>query len=296
MGVRIKWRSLLHRNFMLTFYADEVPEPVQTRKLQAVVLDWAGTIVDFGSRAPVAALQSVFERAGVPVTIAEVRESMGLAKRAHIRSILNNARVREAWRSMHGAAPGERTVERLYELFIPSQIEVLKDHSRLIPGVADAVQRMRSRGLKIATTTGYNREMLDYLLGSAARQQFVPDCALCPDDAPSGRPRPWMCYLAAIRLEVYPMSTMVKIGDTPVDIEEGRNAGMWTIGVTRTGNEVGVTEDEWTALAESDREQRLAVAENRLRDAGAHFVLQSVADCDAILDRIDALLREGRPP
>jgi len=256
-------------------------------KLRAVILDWAGTLVDYGSRAPVAALQSVFAGAGVPVTVAEARESMGIAKKAHIGSILEIPRVRAAWISKHGAEPSEADVEKLYAAFIPSQIQVLAYHSQLIPGVVDAVARMRLRGLKIGTTTGYNRAMLDYLLDRAATQGFTPDYALCPEDVGAGRPLPWMCYLAAIRMEVYPMAALVKIEDTPADIEEGRNAGMWTIGVTRTGNEIGVTEEEWSRLASADQQHLLKKAELRLLDAGAHYTAPSVAECEPILDEIE---------
>jgi phosphonoacetaldehyde hydrolase len=259
-------------------------------KLRAVILDWAGTVVDYGSRAPVAALESVFAAAGVPVTVAEARESMGIAKKSHIRSILEFARVRQAWVTKYGVEPSEQDVDKLYAAFIPNQMQVLAEYSKLIPGAANAVARMRSRGLKIGTTTGYNRAMLDYLLERAAAQGFVPDCALCPGDAGAGRPMPWMCYLAAIRLEVFPMAAMVKIGDTPADMEEGRNAGMWTIGVTRTGNEVGLTEGEWADLSEEVRGRLLRNAERRLSDAGAHYIAPSVAECETILDQI-----EGRP-
>lgn len=265
-------------------------------KLRAVIFDWAGTLVDFGSRAPVTALQSVFVEAGVPVNAAEVRESMGLAKKEHIRSILEIPRVRAAWGEKCGAAPSRNDVERLYGRFIPSQIRALEDHSRLIPGVADAVGRMRSRGLKIGTTTGYNRAMLEYLLKRAKEQDFAPDAAICPDDVPAGRPFPWMCYLTAIRLEVYPMPAIVKIGDTPADIEEGRNAGMWTIGVTRTGNEVGVTEEEWAGLSKAEQDALLKNAARRLLDAGAHYVSGSGAECDGILQDIEERLHRGERP
>lgn len=265
-------------------------------KLQAVVFDWAGTIADFGSRAPVSALQSVFAAAGVPVAVPEARESMGLAKKAHIRSILEIPRVREVWMATHEAYPSGAEVNKLYAEFIPSQIRVLADHSCLIPGIANAVNRMRSRGLKIGTTTGYNRAMLDYLLQRAAAQGFIPDSALCPDDVPAGRPLPWMCYLTAIRLETYPMSAMVKIGDTPADIEEGRNAGMWTIGVTRTGNEVGITEEEWERLSQAEQNGLLNNAATRLSAARAHYISPSAAECDAILDEIDARLAHGEKP
>jgi phosphonoacetaldehyde hydrolase len=265
-------------------------------KLRAVILDWAGTVVDFGSRAPIAALQSVFTPAGVPLEVAEARQSMGIAKKAHIRSILEISRVLAAWISKYGAEPSEQDVDELYARFVPNQIQVLADYSELIPGVADAIRRMRSRGLKIGTTTGYNRAMLDYLLERAALQGFAPDCALCPEDAGAGRPLPWMCYLAAIRLEVYPMAALVKIGDTPADVEEGRNGGMWTIGVTRTGNEIGFTEEEWSELPDLERERLLCNAERRLLDSGAHYTASSVAECDAVLDQIDERLAVGEMP
>ncbi len=259
------------------------------------MLDWAGTIVDFGSRAPVAALESVFAAAGVPVTVAELRESMGLAKKAHIRSIVV-PRVREAWALKHGRPPSEAAVDQLYAEFIPSDIWVLANHSQLIPGVAEAIARMRSRGLKLGTTTGYNRAMLDYLLERAAAQGFVPDSAVCPDDVRAGRPLPWMCYLTALRLEAYPLDAFVKIGDTPADVEEGRNSGMWTIGVTRTGNEAGITEEEWARLSVADREELLNSARRRLEQAGAHYTAPSVAECDSIIESIDARLARGERP
>jgi len=265
-------------------------------RLRAVVLDWAGTVVDFGSRAPIEALRCVFAEAGVPVTVAEARESMGLAKKDHIRSILAIPRVEEAWISKHNKKATEAAVEQLYAEFIPSQTRVLEHHSRLIPGVADAVARMRARGLKVGTTTGYTRAMLDYLLERAAEQDFIPDSALCPDDVPAGRPLPWMCYQTAIRLGVYPMPAFVKIGDTPVDIEEGLNAGMWTIGVTRTGNETGLTEQEWENLSGRERELLLKQAERRLEHAGAHYMAPSAAECDSIFDQIDARLARGEKP
>jgi phosphonoacetaldehyde hydrolase len=138
--------------------------------------------------------------------------------------------------------------------------------------------------------------MLDYLLDRAREQWFAPDHAVCPDDVPAGRPQPFMCYLNALRLEIAPMWTIVKIGDTPADIEEGLNAGMWTIGITRTGNEVGRTPSEWDALSEDEKLLALANAHEILQRAGAHYFAQSVAECDEILDHLQARLDTGDRP
>jgi len=265
-------------------------------KLTGVILDWAGTIVDHGSCAPVAALRETFASAGVPISADEARRHMGLAKRTHIASILGLPEVHAKWVDARGSAPKSADVDDMYAAFIPRQLEVLEHHSGVIAGVQQAAERMRGRGLRIGTTTGYNRAMLDYVLDRAREQGFVPDESLCPDDVPSGRPAPFMCYLNAVRMKVFPMWTLVKIGDTAVDIEEGLNAGMWTIGITRTGNEVGLSPAEWNSATESERVRRLARARAVLVDAGAHYAAESVAECEEVLDLIEDRLERGGSP
>ena len=262
-------------------------------KLQGVVFDWAGTLVDHGSRAPVATMQRVFAKAGVPVTAAEVRISMGIAKLDHIRSILRIPRVAAEF----GTGSMEEHALALYREFVPMQLECLGEYSDLIAGVAETAEGLRSRGIAIGSTTGYTREMLDFLVGRARAQGFVPDCSVSPDDVPGGgRPAPWMCYLNAIRLKVMPLWSMVKIGDTPSDIEEGLNAGMWTVGVTRTGNETGLSEAEWDAASEEARVGAIEVARTRVTAAGAHYLVASVGECLGVIDEIGERVAAGERP
>jgi phosphonoacetaldehyde hydrolase len=250
--------------------------------ITAVILDWAGTTVDHGSIAPVAAMRMLFSSVGLDVPTEEIRASMGLPKKDHIRAI--------------ASAHGRSDIDALYAAFIPKQMDSLVEHSDVIAGVSDAVARMRQRGLKIGSTTGYNRAMLDYVKERAKAQGYAPDCTLCPDDVGGGRPMPWMCFATAVFLRVYPMATMVKVGDTEADIAEGRNAGMWTIGVARTGNEVGLSQREWDALGEGARDGLLRVARDKLYAAGADYVIDSVAEVDDALDGIDERLGRGERP
>jgi len=266
-------------------------------RLHCVIFDWAGTIVDHGSRAPVAALQDVFAGAGVAVTVAEARLSMGIAKKDHIRCILELPRVKEEWTRQHGTAPCEPDVEALYAEFIPKQLDCLGRFSGAIAAVPDTFEGLRSRGIRIGSTTGYTRPMLEFLVGRAREQGFEPDCAICPGDVPGGgRPAPWMCYLNAIRLEVSPLWSTVKIGDTPSDIEEGLNAGMWAIGVTRTGNEAGLTEEEWISATAAEQHEVIVRAQKRLRDAGAHYLVESAGDCLDVIDEIAGRMSSGERP
>jgi phosphonoacetaldehyde hydrolase len=266
-------------------------------KLTAVIFDWAGTVVDHGSRAPVAALQDVFAKAGVPVTVAEARLSMGIAKRDHIGAILALPRVAEAWMETQGSPAVEADGDALYADFLPTQIACLGRFSRVIAGVPETCERLHARGIRIGSTTGYTRTMLDFLQESAREQGFAPDCAICPGDVPGGgRPAPWMCYLNAIRMQAGPLWRAVKIGDTPSDIEEGLNAGMWTVGVTRTGNECGLTEEEWNAASATEQAEMLARARTRLQDAGAHYLTESVGECMDIVDEIAGRIAAGERP
>jgi phosphonoacetaldehyde hydrolase len=267
-----------------------------TRHLRAVILDWAGTTVDHGSLAPVEALRRVFSENGVEITSAEAREHMGVLKKDHIRSILSIHRVADEWARAHGHAPAESDVERLFSDFLPKQAEILARFSEPIEGVCETTQRWKRDGLRIGSTTGYTRALLDIVAAAAAQHGFKPEASVTPDETGVGRPAPFMCYRNAIELKVYPLWACVKIGDTPSDIAEGLNAGMWTIGVTRTGNEVGLSKSEFDALSAADRAEVERKARGRLRVAGAHYIAEAVAECDPFLLEIDRRIASGERP
>lgn len=269
------------------------PQTVLADHLKALVLDWAGTTVDFGSVAPARTMQRLFSGREIELRDEEVRRHMGLPKKEHIRGILSIPRVRAAWVQRFRREPADVDVDEVYAAFIPMQLSCLAEYSSVISGVAKAVAGFRSRGLKIGSSTGYTREMLDQLLERSSREGYVPDCSVTPDEVGCGRPQPFMMFECAIRMGAYPMCAVAKIGDTPSDIQEGLNAGAWAIGVAGTGNGIGVTRDEFLALSLSDQEARRARSRRELEDAGAHFVVDSVADLDPIIDSIDNLLAEA---
>ena len=268
----------------------------QCKKLQAAVLDWAGTMVDHGSRAPAIVFQEIFRRRGIEITEAQAREPMGMAKRDHIAAIAAMPEVSSRWISTHGSPCGNEDVDGMYEEFLPLQKETLTRHCELIPGAAQAVERCREMGLKIGSSTGYTHELMEIVAKSASEQGYSPDCILCAEDAPRGRPAPYLLYQAAMRLDVYPASAIVKVDDTPVGIEAGRHAGCWTVGVTRTGNCVGLSLDEVAALPADDLSRICQEAANQLREAGAHFTVSSVAELPSVIEEIERQSTKGVLP
>jgi phosphonoacetaldehyde hydrolase len=105
-----------------------------------------------------------------------------------------------------------------------------------------------------------------------------------------------MCLQNAIQLQTYPMEAFVKIGDTLPDIEEGLNAGMWTIGLARTGNELGMTEEQVAALDPQILHARLSRAYRRMSQSGAHYVVDGISDVMPVLDDINGRLARGERP
>ena len=264
--------------------------------LKAVLLDWAGTTLDYGCFAPAVVFMEVYKRKGVEITIDEAREPMGAHKKVHIRQISKNENVAKRWQQRHGRKPDEDDVEAMFREFIPLQLGCLAQYADLIPGTLGAVAEFRRRGLKIRSTTGYTEEMMDLLRTEAKRRGYEPDSTVCATQVPAGWPHPYMCLQNAILLQTYPMEAFVKIGDTLPDIEEGLNAGMWTIGLARTGNEMGLTEHQINALEPEVREAKLARAYRRMQQTAAHYVVDGIADVAPVLDQINARLAAGERP
>jgi phosphonoacetaldehyde hydrolase len=267
-----------------------------TGPIRAVILDWAGTAVDFGCMGPVAVFVEVFARRGVSVTIPEARGPMGLMKKDHIRAMCGMPSVAENWRQVFGRVPDESDVADMYAETEPLMAEMIARHADPVPGLIEAVAAFRDMDLRIGSTTGYTRPMMETLMPLARQRGYAPDFMACPTDAPAGRPYPYMCWQNAVALEVYPLEAVVKIGDTVSDIQEGLNAGMWTVGLTEQGNEMGFPEAELSAMPPARRRERLEAAENRLVGAGAHFLARRIGDCPAIIEEISSRLALGDRP
>jgi phosphonoacetaldehyde hydrolase len=89
---------------------------------------------------------------------------------------------------------------------------------------------------------------------------------------------------------------MVKIGDTIPDIEEGLNAGMWTIALTVSGNGFGMTAEEVANLSPQTLEAKRSGIAAQMYQAGAHYVIDGVWDCMPVIQAINSRLAQGERP
>jgi phosphonoacetaldehyde hydrolase len=262
--------------------------------IKAVILDWAGTVLDHGSRAPMGAFVEAFARFGVAISIADARGPMGMAKADHIRLV--GRAVNAAWRDRHGRDFNEDDVRAIFEVFEPLNIAAVESHAALIPGVREALDVLAARGIRIGSTTGYTRPIMQRLAPLAAAQGFAPEVMVCAGDLAAGRPAPLQMWKAMADMGISPASAVAKADDTPPGIGEARAAGCWAIGVALTGNIAGLSAAELAALPAAERDALRARAAEELTRAGAHLVIDSAADLPAAVAEIEARLSRGERP
>ncbi|PKI22285.1 phosphonoacetaldehyde hydrolase [Pseudomonas monteilii] len=268
----------------------------QPAQLQAVVLDWAGTVVDFGSFAPTQIFVEAFAEFGVAVSLEEARGPMGMGKWDHIRTLCDIPEIAERYRAAFGRTPTDDDVTAIYERFMPLQIEKIAVHSALIPGALDAIAAVRSKGLKVGSCSGYPAVVMQKVVDLARENGYVADHVVATDEVPNGRPYPAQALANVIALGIDDVAACVKVDDTWPGILEGRAAGMWTVALTCSGNALGLTYDQYKSLSlEKLDEERSRIA-RMFEGSRPHYLIDTIAELPAVIDDINKRLARGEMP
>ena len=238
------------------------------KKIKCVIMDWAGTAVDYGCFAPVAAFIEAFAEKGLIIDVVQTRKPMGLPKIQHIRELLSMPEVNEQFATRYQRAWTEEDVVELNRLFEKHLFASLENYTDPIPGVIPTLEKLRAEGLKIGSTTGYTREMMNVVLPAAQAKGYRVDYCATPNLLPAGRPAPYMIFENLIKLGVDSLDAVVKVGDTIADIKEGVNAKVWTVGVILGSNELGLTLEEVNALPAAELTIRKQDVRRLFEDSG----------------------------
>ena len=129
--------------------------------------------------------------------------------------------------------------------------------------------------------------MMEQVIPRAKSLGYEADCVVTPDITGAGRPTPFMLYECMRRLNVYPPAAVVKVGDTVVDILEGRNAGAWSVGILTGSNLLGLTQAEYQAADPDELKAHKQKAADRYREAGADMVIDTILDLPAAIDELN---------
>jgi len=266
-------------------------------KIQGIVMDWAGTSVDYGCMAPVHVFLDIFRSKGIEPTMEEVRAPMGLLKWDHIKTMLEMPRIGELFKERMGRTYTTNDVDQMHEEFEPKLLEILHRFSEPIEHVVDVVNQLRQDGLKIGATTGYNDAMMKIVANKASENGYKPDYWLTPDAVNGkGRPYPYMIYSNMMHLDMGMPSQVIKVGDTASDMQEARNAGVWAVGVIKGSSMLGLTEEEVNAMEHNALLEHIEAAKQKFIDCGAHYVIEKMSHLPDIIELVNQRLREGDKP
>ncbi|MBS7700598.1 MULTISPECIES: phosphonoacetaldehyde hydrolase [unclassified Chelatococcus] len=285
---------------MMAIADGQRPQPLLGKAFRgpvsAVIFDWAGTVLDFGCIAPVAAFREAFAEEGLSISEAEARAPMGAAKREHIALILAQPDVSRRWRAEKGHIASETDIDRLYAAFLRIDAVNCARYSALIPGALEAVAHLRAQNIAIGSTTGYPRSVMDGLMPLASMQGYEPDHCVTVSDVSRGRPYPDMVLANALALGAPDVRACVVVDDSPTGLVAARAAGMWAVGIIASGNEVGLSLADWLALDDAEQAARREAARIALNGAGAHFTIDTIADLSPVIAAINARLLAGDKP
>jgi len=266
--------------------------------VRALILDWSGTTADAYVLAPAVVFVAAFKNQGVEISMTEARGPMGLRKDLHIKALTEEPEIRERWKGVHGCYPDQGDVDRMFEDFVPMQLECLPTYTSLLPHVAEVTQQLQGEGVKIGSTTGFIRSMVDILEAAAKEQGYTPDASVAGDEVIHGaRPRPFMVYRNLDLLDVRPIQSVIKVDDTVSGVGEALAAGCWGVGIARYSNYMDINSlEEAETLGADEIQRRLEHTRQILRQSGAHYVIDTFDQIPQVVEDVNQRLARGETP
>ena len=282
----------------MTIRQDFVYNRSYTGQVKGLILDWSGTTADAYVLAPAVVFVQVFQKHGVEVTMSEARGPMGLRKDLHIKAMTEISEIRERWHGIHGQYPNQEDVDRMFEDFVPMQLDCLRNYTTLLPLVAETTQSLQKQGIKIGSTTGFLRSMVDILEEDARKQGYTPDASVAGDEVINGaRPKPFMVYRNLDLVDVHPIQSVIKVDDTVSGVGEALEAGCWGVGIARYSNYMEMdTLEEADSLSEDEIKRRLVHTRTLLQKAGAHYVIDTWEQMLDVIEDVNIRLGRGEKP
>ena len=267
-------------------------------KVKGIVLDWSGTTADAYVLAPAVVFVEVFKKHGVEISMAEARGPMGLRKDLHIKELTQVPEIAERWKGVHGSYPDQGSVDAMFADFVPMQLACLREYTALLPHVAEVTQKFQKDGIKIGSSTGFVRSMVDILEVDAKTQGYTPDASVAGDEVEHGaRPKPFMVYRNLDLMDIHPIQSVVKVDDTVSGVGEALEAGCWGVGIARYSNYMDIDSmAHYESLSEAEIERRLMATREILRKAGAHYVIDTFDQLPEVIADVNARLARGERP
>lgn len=254
--------------------------------VRACIFDLGGTIVDKYSRTPFISLKKCFKKRNILLDDKLIFKDMGMHKLDHIKEILKDPYIRVDWKNKFGKFPEKGVDElKIFEDFNKIQKINTEDYLDIIPETRRTIEYLNNRRIKIGATTGFNKEITDLVSKKLNDNKIFIDSYVSSTclEKPS-RPAPYMVMENMNRLNINNPKSIIKVDDTQVGIEEGKNAGCVTVGVYRWSTYMKIcdVENEYK-IPRDDFELKIAESKETLSKAEPDFLIRSLDELPLII-------------
>lgn len=273
-----------------------------TGSVRACIFDWSGTLIDKYSFAPVNALITTLKDYNIDPKVHDIRQSMGVKKDKHIQHILNIPDIKSQWLNNFDSPPSHEDINDIYKKFKHNQKNIITEYTELFPEAKQLFRELkRSRKtsqIKIAGTTGFSSDITNIILNDIKKQGIFFDTWVSGDDVNYGsRPNPFMLYKCMENLNIPEIKSVIKIDDTVAGIQEGLNAGCWTVGVVKWSNHLNVESiDDYMKLTLNEKFSIKNNCKEKFKQNGAHFVIDNIYDMRKVIKAVNEKLNNGIKP
>jgi len=185
-----------------------------THELALMVFDMAGTTVEDSGQVPTA-FDAALGECGIALTAAQLGNVRGASKREAIAALV----------AAYGSAAWQGRAEEVYASFVRHLERAFGAGVKAIPGATETFAWLRARGIKIALTTGFDRDVAGLLIDALGWRKLA-DTFVCGDDVAKGRPAPYLIFHAMEATGVDSVHAVGTLGDTVLDLRAGHNAGV----------------------------------------------------------------------
>lgn len=271
------------------------------KSIKGLILDNSGTFVDPFVIAPAMAFVKVFKKFGIDISMEESRIPMGIKKDLHIKKLLEIPSIQNKWINNYYREPNDEDITNIYREYIPIQKKILPEYCNLLPKVVETVNMIKQKGIKIGSTTGFSREMLDCILENIKTTELTFDSTVAGDDLDNSnihigsRPYPFMIYKNMEKLNISDINTIVKVDDTITGIQEGLNAGCWTIGITDYSSYMNIDSlNQWKNMSTLEKYNKKKYVRDKFKkESNAHYIINEFDELIPVLEDINLRLNLG---
>jgi phosphonatase-like hydrolase len=196
-------------------------------KVKLVIFDISGTLIEDNGCVYTAYRKALLTK-GVTITQRDVNNVMGMAKPFAIRQLL------EKYLTAKQITP--EMCEDVQHVFTESMISFYQNDpaAKEIEGAADVLFNLKKHGITIGLDTGFSRPIADVIIERFGwKKNFLIDACVSSDEVKNGRPAPDLAFKVMELTGIKDSKQVVKVGDTPSDLGEGKAAGcLYNVGVT----------------------------------------------------------------